>query len=74
MPSANEIRAYNTLRLIALSTSDPLSRTVALDVLGESEDQARHELSQTCWVEDMDNLREAVETNRKSGVISNESA
>lgn len=63
MPSANEIRAYNTLRLIALSTNDSLARTVALDVLGESEDQARYELSQTCWVEGMDNLREAAEAN-----------
>lgn len=63
MPTASDIRAHNTLRLIALSTSDPLSRTVALDVLDESEDQARQELSQTCWIDDMDNLREAVETN-----------
>lgn len=63
MPTTNDISAHNTLRIIALSTSDTLAHTIALDVLGESEDQARHELSQTCWVEDMDNLREAVETN-----------
>ncbi len=66
MTTAHEPRRANALRLIALSTNDALARTVALDELGESEDQARHELSQTCWVDDMSNLRTAAEANFKS--------
>lgn len=66
IPTPNEQRRTNTLRLIALTTNEPLARTVALDELGESEDQARYELSQTCWAEDMSNLRTAAEANFKS--------
>lgn len=63
--TAHEQRRSNALRLIALSTNDSLARTVALDELGESEDQARHELSHTCWADDMSNLRTAAEANFK---------
>lgn len=66
MPTPHEQRRANTLRLIALTTNDLLARTIALDELGESEDQARNELSQTCWADDMSNLRSAAEANFKS--------
>jgi hypothetical protein len=61
MGTPREIRRYNVLRLIALSTSDPLARSIALAELEEDEGRAREELSQTCWGEDMNSLREAAE-------------
>lgn len=66
MTTPHEQRRGNVLRLIALTTNDPLARTVALDELGESEVQARHELLQTCWADDMSNLRTAAEANFNS--------
>lgn len=61
MMNASEIRAYNTLRAIALSTSDPLARSIALGVLGESAAQAREALSLTCLGDDLESLRAALE-------------
>lgn len=61
MATPREIRSYNVLRLIALTTSDPLARSIALDELEEDGDRAREELSQTCWGEDIDSLSEAAE-------------
>jgi|TARA_R110000851_G_scaffold328795_1_gene500020 hypothetical protein len=61
MRTPREIRSYNVLRLIALSTSDPLAKSIALDELEEDVVRAQEELSQTCWDEDMDSLREAAE-------------
>ncbi|MDN3525310.1 hypothetical protein QWY79_08495 [Halomonas sabkhae] len=48
------------LRLIALSTEDPLARDVALYVIGETADQARQALLTTAWGRDLSDLREAV--------------
>ena len=58
--SAKEIQQRNTLRLIALSTTDHLIKLMALSVLEESEDQVIFEISKTCWNEDLPNLRSEV--------------
>ncbi len=70
MNENNEFSANNALRCIALCTTDPLARTLALAELQESEDQARHMLSQTCWADDLVNLRYAVEDNYKNRKIN----
>ncbi len=63
----------NRLRLIALSTDDSVIKQFALNVLNESSDQARKELSETCWLEDIDNLRGALihhnQTSRPKQVV-----
>lgn len=58
--ATNEIKANNALRLIALSTTDSAVALLALDVLEESESEAKSELSKTCYADQIDNLRAAV--------------
>lgn len=53
--------AENMLRLIALTTTDELAKVVALNVLEESDTEAKNALVNTCWGEDIDSLRECAE-------------
>lgn len=68
--ATNETKANNALRLIALSTTDPAVAFLALDVLEETESEARTELSKTCYAGQMDNLRQAVLTQNESAIKS----
>jgi hypothetical protein len=63
---AGHIQANNALRLIALTTTDDIAKKLALDVLNESENEAREQIGQTCYEEDMSDLRGALETQYKS--------
>jgi hypothetical protein len=56
----NIIAAKNTLRLIALATTDVETKKLALSVLVESESTAKAEMSKTCFADDIVNLREAM--------------
>lgn len=58
--ATNDVKANNALRLIALSTTDTAIKLLALDVLKESESDAKHELSKTCYADQINNLRAAV--------------
>lgn len=58
--AANEIKANNTLRIIALSTTDNLIKNLALETLGETESEVYEELAGTCYSEQLDDLRSAV--------------
>lgn len=58
--SPKEIQVCNTLRIIALATTDALVRTVAFSILCESEEQVKSELAKTCWADDLDSLRESL--------------
>ncbi len=64
--ATNEVKANNALRLIALSTTDSAIALLALDVLEESESEAKSELNKTCYADQIDNLRAAVLTQNSS--------
>ena len=53
-------KLQNTLRLIALSTSDDLAKALCLDVLEESEAECKEQIKQTCWVDSADDLRAGI--------------
>lgn len=61
MPTPKEVRSDNALRLVALTTTDLLAKTISLSILEETEDEARVKLSNTCWQDDMNHLRESAE-------------
>lgn len=61
MSSEDQIR--NTLRVVALATTDPVSRECCLDTLEETESEVRLALAKTCWGEDLDRLRAAMTDN-----------
>ncbi len=58
--ATNEIKANNALRLIALSTTDSSIAVLCLDVLEESKGEAKSKLSETCYADQMEDLRAAV--------------
>ena len=58
--SPREIQICNTLRIIALTTTDELTKAVAFSILCESEDQVKNELAKTCWADDLGSLRESL--------------
>ena len=60
---SKEDQLLNTLRVIALSTTDVVVRECGLDVLEETESEALSALAQTCWAEDLDRLRGALKDN-----------
>lgn len=63
--NSHEIREINRLRLIALATNDPVVKEFCLYIVKENEQQAKAELSHTCWAEDIEDLRTAlIEHNR----------
>lgn len=68
MSSEDQIR--NTLRVVALATTDPVSRECCLNILEETESEVRSALAKTCWVEDLDRLREALTDNLEHGAIA----
>ena len=58
MPNEDQLR--NILRVVALATTDSASREICLDALEETSSDARAELALTCWGEDLNRLREAL--------------
>lgn len=65
-----DVKARNTLRLIALSTTDNLIKKLAFDVLNETEQEVKSELSKTCYANDLDELREAIQAQYQTVVSS----
>ena len=63
-------KALNTLRLVALATDDELVSKLCLDVLDESANTAKNELAKTCWGNDIDDLRKALDKSFGEGSVS----
>lgn len=63
MSKADQIR--NTLRVVALATTDAVARECCLDALEETESEAKSALDKTCWGDSLDELREALVDNNE---------
>ncbi|MGV6989218.1 hypothetical protein ACWA5Z_10085 [Testudinibacter sp. P80/BLE/0925] len=50
----------HVLRVIALSTHDPVVRVFCEQTLKEGAEQMRLALSETCWLTDLDHLRATI--------------
>lgn len=65
------LRTAAGLRLVLLTTTDPVARAIARDFLRETEAEAEEELKTTCWKRDMQRpgqLREVCERQFAEGV------
>lgn len=67
--NTNKTLDKNRLRLIALTTTDELVKNFALGALNENEVLARYELSQTCWADNLGDLRSAMQKHNESNEI-----